>query len=368
MRMKRSLFQLTLIHFREFIREPGILFWSIAFPILIAWVLGVAFTRKPETIHTIPLVCTTGAINPDIRSFLIASPPDSLNKGQRSFSRVFENDEFGKTTFRFIITSWDSAILMIKRGKTQLILKDDGLRTEFHFDSRSSDAKLIYITLSALIRNGQSLIYPTEIKPLTRVGTRYVDFLVPGLLAMGMMNSLFWGICYNLIEMRMKKLLRRMVATPMKKWEFLLSHFLARMSLSIVESIILLGFSYAYFGITIQGSLLAFALIFVSGVFCFGGISVLIASRVGNTRVGASLVNAFTMPMTVLSGVFFSYHNFPDVIIPFIRALPLTMLADSIRGIFIEGAGIQEMIVPAIVLNMIGVVTFFLGLRFYRWY
>jgi ABC-2 type transport system permease protein len=366
--MKRSLFQLTLIHFREFIREPGILFWSIAFPILIAWVLGVAFTRKPETLQTIPLVRTTGSLSPGLTSFLAQASTDSMHKETQALIRMVENDELGKTTFRIVPTTWDSAILMIKRGKAQLIIKDDGKNTEYHFDSRSSDAKLIYITLSAMLKSGKFPVQPAEIKPLTRVGTRYVDFLVPGLLAMGMMNSLFWGICYNLIEMRMKKLLRRMVATPMKKWEFLLSHFLARMSLCIIESLILLGFSYAYFGISIQGSILAFTLIFISGVFCFGGISVLIASRVGNTRVGASLVNAFTMPMTVLSGVFFSYHNFPDVIVPFIRALPLTMLADSIRSIFIEGAGIPEMIIPIVVLNLVGLTTFLLGLKFYRWY
>ena len=367
--MNRSLIQLTLIHFREFIREPGILFWAIFFPVLMAWVLGIAFSSKPETLQTFAVVRTTGGgVFQPLQKVLSGSEKKLKNTVPEEFTRVFQDDKLGKITFRFFYTSWDSAITMLKRGQTQLILLEDSLHLEYHFDPRSSDAKIGYVYLSSLIKNGRLHESGNDIKPLTRIGTRYIDFLIPGLIALGMMNSIFWGMCYGLVEMRMKKLLRRMVATPMKKSEFLFSHFIARLVLSIVEATILFVFSWFYFHIHIQGSIPALVIIFLSGDFAFAGMSILVAARVNNSRVASAIVNAMALPMMVLSGVFFSYHNFPDFVIPAIRVLPLTLLADSIRSIFIEGAGFMDVLPAMIILPAIGLITFTLGLKLYKWY
>ena len=342
--MSRSLFQLTLIHFREFLREPGILFWAIFFPILMAWVLGIAFSSKPETVQTFAIVAEKGSTYIPLENFLTGATIkiDSYHKLEKT--RKLEDDKLGSTSFRFIYTSWDTAILMLKRGQTQMIIRELNDKLEYNFDPHSSEAKLGYISLSSLLKDGYVHVASAEIKPLTRVGTRYIDFLVPGLISLGMMNSMFWGMCYGLIEMRMKKLLRRMVAAPMKKSEFLLSHFLGRLSLSFVEAGILLLFAWIYFKIEIKGSLLALFLLFFAGNFTFAGISVLIAARISTTRVASAVVNAMALPMMVLSGIFFSYHNFPDFVIPIIRFLPLTMLADAMRSIFIEAARFSDVI------------------------
>ena len=188
------------------------------------------------------------------------------------------------------------------------------------------------------------------------------------MIGLGMMNSLFWGMCYGLIEMRMKKLLRRMVAAPMRKSEFLLSHFIARLTLSFIEAVILLLFAWLYFKIQIQGSIFALLLLFLAGDFAFAGISVLIAARISTTRVASAVVNALALPMMVLSGIFFSYHNFPDFVIPYIKVLPLTMLADGMRSIFIEAAGLRDVLFSIISLSALGLVTFVIGLRLYKWY
>lgn len=366
--MNRSLIQLSLIHFREFVREPGILFWSIFFPILMAWVLGIAFSSKPETLESFAVVKSPEGAFYALKTLIDSSERKITREHQVEYVKVFKDSTLGKTTFRFTYTSWDSALIMLKRGQIQLILRESPSRLEYHFDPRSSEAKLGYIYLSSLMKNGKLHEAGEDIKPLTRIGTRYIDFLVPGLIALGMMNSIFWGMCYGLVEMRMKKLLRRMVATPMKKSEFLLSHFIARLSLSLLEGLILLTFSWFYFHITIQGSIAALLLVFFAGDFAFAGISILVSSRVSNTRVATAIVNAMTMPMMVLSGVFFSYHNFPDFVIPFIRILPLTLLADSLRSIFIEGAGFHEVMGALVILPLLGAITFTLGLKWYKWY
>jgi ABC-type multidrug transport system permease subunit len=159
-----------------------------------------------------------------------------------------------------------------------------------------------------------------------------------------------------------------MVATPMYKSMFLAAQFIARMLLNFVESAVLITFTYFYFDIKIQGSLLALIIMIIVGNLAFTGMAILVSSRTANTQIGNGLINLVVMPMMILSGIFFSYHNFPDWAINVIQKLPLTILADTIRSIFIEGAGLAEITTGVIVLMSIGLVTFLTGLKFYRWY
>jgi ABC-type multidrug transport system permease subunit len=177
-----------------------------------------------------------------------------------------------------------------------------------------------------------------------------------------------WGISYSLIEKRTKKLLRRMVATPMKKSGFLISHFISRTALSAGESLLLLLFGWWYFDITVQGSFPALLTVFLAGNMAFIGLAIFVSARTTNTEVGNGLINAIVMPMMIGSGIFFSYHNFPDWLIPIIRQLPLTMLADSIRSIFIEGAGFGQVGWETAILSGMGILFFSLGLKIYKWY
>jgi ABC-type multidrug transport system permease subunit len=357
--------QLIIIRFLEFVRQPGIIFWAIIFPVMMAWVLGVAFGKKGELEITIALVSDVKIENQELKDFLLAG---NKNGRDNVYYKNLSNEKLGTTKYKFIPTTWDSAVVMVKQGKTNIIIKESADSLLYFFDPANSEAKLAYIMLATAIGE-QDLIYDSgKIKPFTKTGTRYIDFLIPGLIAMGIMNSIMWGISYGLIDIRVKKLLRRMVATPMKKSSFLLSHFVARVMLSAIEALILLGFSYYFFEISIQGSIAALVVIFLAGNFAFAGIAILIASRVSDSRVGTGLINLIILPMTILSGIFFSYHNFPEGIIPVIKVLPLTMLADSTRAIFIEGAGFERVWSNVILLTSIGGIGFILGLRFYKWY
>ncbi len=351
-------------------REPGTVFWSLIFPIAMAWVLGVAFSKKGELIQTIALVKNHSVVNKQLNDFLAGSEPliDSANGDTIGYRKEIANEKLGKSVYRFVPASWDSAILMVKRGETAVMIKDTKDSLYYYFDPKSPEAKLSYIMLSSAI-NHQNYIYETaSIKPLDTVGTRYIDYLVPGLIAIGIMNSILWGISYTLIDMRSRKLLRRMIATPMKKSHFLISHFISRLSLTIIEALILLTFSWFYFRLSIQGSIVAFIMMFLAGNICFTGIAVLISSRTANSNIGNGLINFVTMPMTIVSGIFFSYHNFPDFVIPIIQKLPLTILTDNIRGIFIEGIGVKEILPEFFILSGIGLLLSYIGLRIFKWY
>lgn len=361
--------QLMLSHFKEIIREPGIIFWGVVFPILMSLGLGIAFTQKPETLRKVAVL--------DAQEFAILdstlikysqAETDSVN--MPAFSLSIQNEQMGNTSFEFLQMSWEEALVALKRGVVNVIIAEQDGKIEYRFDPLNPDAQLTYMKLNRYFSEGDQVIIENtaNIRPLTLKGTRYIDFLIPGLLAMGIMMSTMWGLSYGMIEKRSKKLLRRMVATPMRKSYFLVSIMTVRMVLNFIEAILLILFAGLVFDITVQGSIPALLLVFVAGNIGFAGLAFFISSRTARTEIGNGLINVVVMPMMILSGIFFSYHNFPDTIIPFLQKLPLTMVADGMRSIFIEGAGFPEVAIPSAVLIVGGTLFFGLGLRLFRWY
>lgn len=370
---RKQLFQLILIQFREFYREPGVLFWAFGFPILMAWGLGLAFKEKPDIIRKVAVIenaLTKTDSQSTLQLFLKKETKEVKKDHSADHSHVKDifDKKLGKTTYYFTSTNWNNAILMLKRGQVTLIMKEENGKLTYHFDPASPEARLVQLQLESMIRGDKKFEESPGVVPLTLSGTRYIDFLIPGLIAMSIMMSCMWGISWTIIDNRSKKLLRRMVATPMKKSNFLVSLFVARLVLSLVESLFIYLFAHWYFGMTIQGSITALIIICITGNIAFTGIAVLAACHTSKPEIGNGIINAVTSPMMVISGIFFSYANFPDWAVPVIKLLPLTMLADITRSIFNEGAGLAEAFIPATVLTSLGLVTFGLGLRFYKWY
>jgi ABC-2 type transport system permease protein len=182
------------------------------------------------------------------------------------------------------------------------------------------------------------------------------------------MMSCMWGISYGIIEKRSKKLLRRLVATPMKKSHFLIAMIVVRITMNFIESSVLFLFALFVFKMQIQGDISSLLMIFLAGNIAFAGIAVFASSHTSNTEVGNGLINAVVMPMMVLSGIFFSYHNFPDWSIPVIQKLPLTMLTDGVRSIMNEGAGYSQVGIPILLLTAVGVIFFTAGLKIFKWH
>ena len=341
--MNSTLLKLVIIQIKDFLREPEIIFWAVLFPIGISGVLGVAFSQKEEMVRKVGVVMQQDT--PEWREF--QAMVDTVK-------------------FKFLNTSEKEAVLKLKRGEIQLYLVVAAGKITYHFDPQNGEAQLSYLLLEKSLAGNKE--QGRSITPILAKGNRYIDFLIPGLLAMGIMNSCIWGIGWNLIDARIKKLLRRMVATPMKKSTFLAAHIITRLIVSFLEGLVLFTFAYLIFGVRIQGSFLALLLVFISGTFGFAGVAILASSRASNTQVGNGLINAVVLPFTILSGVFFSYHNFPGWAEKFVKYLPLTILADNLRAVFNEGAGIAAVFQPSIILILTGVVCFVAGLRIYKWY
>lgn len=373
-----QLWQLILANARELLREPAVLFWGIAFPILMSLGLGAAFTKKKDVTVTIAVIG---------RNHLVHTPADSASVIQtflqknRAVLKIGKNgdlsrelnvpdERLGGTKYFFHDMSWKRAMVMLKRGNLNLVMDEAEGKVIYNFDPMNPDAQLTYLKLSKLMKDPELIIRPSEkeIQPLDVTGTRYIDFLVPGLICMGVMMSCMWGVSYDIIEKRSKKLLRRMIATPMKRSNFLVALITVRIAMNFVEAGLLFLFSWLVFNITIQGSVPALLVFFVSGNIAFAGISVFLSSHTSKTEIGNGLINLVSMPMMVLSGIFFSYHNFPGWCIPAIQKFPLTMMADGVRSIFIEGAGFGETLLPSLIMLSVGLVFFIAGQKIFKWH
>ena len=353
--------QLVLWQVREIYREPGVLFWIFIFPVLMAWVLGVAFAGKERVIRSVGV---------------------EINYLPNGPLKVFLDTAGKSPQFKFLQLDAGEIPRAMKRGKFSLYLREEGKSIQANFDPKNDEALLLYYHLKEKIQaselgaatqdaagnkiqTGPPLL---EKKAILEKGSRYIDFLIPGLIAFGIMNSCMWGIGWSLIQLRMKKFLRRMIATPMKKYEFMASNLIVRFVVSFWEFGVLFAFAYFMFQVEVQGSAADLFLLLLCGNFAFSGISILISSRVSNTQTGNGVMNAVTLPMTVMSGIFFSYHNFPDWLIPIIQYFPLTLLADGVRSIFVENAGLADIMTKCIILVVIGFASIIPGLRIFKWY
>lgn len=361
-----QLYQLFKTQFLITIREPEVLFWGVIFPVLISIGLGLAFTQQAESKFSIVLVEKNKT---ELDSLLNIYGADSESKGENVQDWKINNKTLGNTVFKFSQSDWDSAIRSLKRGEADVIVTDSLGKAIYHFDPLNSQSQLAYMKLSALVKSPNSNMNTenADIEPLTLMGVRYIDFLIPGLIAFGLMSSIMWGVSYTIIERRSQKLLRRLVATPMKKSNFLFALMFVRIIMNVVESLILLFFAWLIFDIHIQGNIGALIVLFLAGNLAFTGVAILVASRTTKTEVGSGLINAVQMPMMLLSGIFFSYHNFPEWSIRFIKLLPLTALTDGIRSIFNEGAGWVEVIYPTCMLSALGLICFVIGMKLFKW-
>jgi ABC-2 type transport system permease protein len=333
--------QLTLVRFLEFIREPEALFWVFIFPILLAAGLGIAFRNRPADVLKIAAVTPQLAQSLrqekllDVTELSGAASEDALRTGKVALAAVPGPN--GSVVFRYDDTN--------PEGRTARMLADRAVqRAAGRVDPVNSTDQL-----------------------LREPGSRYIDFLIPGLLGMNLMGSAIWGMGFAIVDARRKKLMKRLVATPMPRHYFLLSFVLSRLLMLVVEVGLVLGFGTIVFGVPLRGSAIDLVLLCVLASMSFSALGLLIASRARTIEAASGLMNVVMMPMWIVSGVFFSAQRFPDFIQPVIKALPLTAAIDALRMNMLQGAGLAPVASQMGVLGIWLVVCFALALKLFRW-
>jgi ABC-type multidrug transport system permease subunit len=346
-RRRRPLAQLVLARIREFRREPAALFWVYIFPLVMTLALGIAFRNRP--VAEISVVVQEGRRTESVLA--------ALNGDQR-----FRAAGCGEAECRF----------RLRTGRADLHIVADvgtGGAYQYYFDPTRAASVLARNAANDVLQRaaGREDVVQTRSHEVNEPGGRYIDFLVPGLLALGLMGGGMWGVGFAIVDMRIRKLLKRYLATPMKRGHFLAGIMISRLIFTAPEVILLLVFARLFFGVTSQGSYLDVTLLILLGAFQFSGIGLLVASRAQTIETVSGIMNAVMLPMWIASGIFFSTERFPAAVQPLIKLLPLTPLIQALRGVMLEGASLFSLGFEIVAVVAWGVVCFALALRWFRW-
>jgi ABC-type multidrug transport system permease subunit len=256
----------------------------------------------------------------------------------------------------------------LRAGKVSLVVGAGPQRT-YEFDPTRPESRIARALVDDALQRAEGRTDATPVKDqlVTEPGSRYIDFLIPGLLGFNLMSSGLWGVGFVLVEMRVGKLIKRMTATPMSRAHFLLSFVIVRGLFLLGELPLLLSFAHWVFQVPIRGSIFLIVALSILGSLVFAGMGLLVGSRAQNTQTVAGLVNLVSLPMGICSGVFFSAGRFPEVFQPLIKALPLTALIEGVREVMLEGAGPAAVARQVMILLIWGAVSFAVALRVFRW-
>lgn len=335
-----SLYQLTSTRFRLFLREPEAIFWVFIFPILLAIGLGIAFRNRPADV--LPVAATTA----DLQQALAANPG-----------------------LKASLLSESAGTHALATGEIDLLVLQGTNGVVYKFDDTNPDGRTARLLAERDVQAaaGRRDAVATSNQLVHETGARYIDFVVPGLLGMNLMGSAIWGMGFAIVEARQKKLLRRLVASPMPRWQYMASFILSRLAMLVIEVVVFVGFARLAFGVPLRGSLFDLGALCLIASMAFSALGLLVASRAKTMEAASGLMNLVMLPMWILSGVFFSASRFPAVIQPFVRALPLTATIDALRSNMLQGVGIHHLLAPVAVMLSWVVVPFAVSLKIFRW-
>jgi len=342
---QRSLVQLTLVRFREFRREPEAVFWTFAFPVILALGLGIAFRNKPADVVKVAVVRGTPAGDS------LAARLDSAK---------------GLTVERL---DDSAAARALRTGEVALVAESATSGVNYRFDDTRPEGRTARFLVDDAVQRGagrQDPVGVAEVK-VREKGSRYIDFVIPGLLGMNIMGGGIWGLAFAIVDARRKNLLKRLVSTPMRHTHYLASFVFSRFSFLLLEVVVIVGSAVLLFGVPVRGSLLQLAVICIASSLSFGGVGLLIASRSRTTEGVSGLTNLVMMPMWVLSGVFFASTNFPAAAQPVIQALPLTATINALRSTMLQGVGWTAVLPSIAIVAAWGIASFVVALKVFRW-
>jgi ABC-type multidrug transport system permease subunit len=337
------LVELTLARLREFVREPEAIFWAFIFPIIMSVALAVAFPGQENRPVIVGISDEPAA--PEVRAALDGAA-----------GIVVRN-----------IPAADEA-RAIRDGEVHVIVVP-GTPPTYRFDSERAESRVARLVVDDALKRaaGRADPWVAAEEPVVVAGSRYVDWLLPGIIGMNIMSTGMWAIGFAIVQARLRKLLKRLAASPMRKSHYLLSQMIARLAFLAPEVAVPLVFGALVLGVPVRGSVVSIAGVAVLGGVTFTAMGLLAASRLRTIEAISGVLNITMLPMWVLCGVFFSSSNFPAALQPLIQALPLTALNDALRAVILEGATLSGVSSELVRLTVWAIVPFAIALQLFRW-
>jgi ABC-2 type transport system permease protein len=339
----RPIVELTLARLREFVREPEALFWTFLFPIVMSVAMAIAFPASGG--QTVRVGVSPGSHTADLRQALAGAKDIVVRE-----------------------IPVDDQLRALRDGDVHLMV-DVGSPPIYRFDPMRAESRLARLVVDEALKRAAGRTEPWQAKEdvIEIPGSRYVDWLIPGIISLGIMNNSLWSIGFMTVQARLRKLLKRLAASPMRRHDFLMAPVIARLAFLGPEVAVPLLFGWIAFSMPIRGGPISIALVAIAGALMFGSLGLLMGSRVRTFEAASGLMNLMSVPMWVLSGVFFSSSNFPDAVQPFIQALPLTALVDAMRGVVLEGAVWTTLGSELAVIGVWTIVPFAIALKIFKW-
>jgi len=341
------LVELTANRVREFLREKEAVFWVFVFPVLMTFALGIAFRNTPQD-------KTFVAIEGSAAEQKVSETANVLSRSPDITATVLGPAE---------------AAQALRSGKVSIVVKPENNTFSYRYDPTRPESRAARLLVDDALQRGEGRADVVKVgdQKVTEPGARYVDFLVPGLIGMNLMGSGLWGLGFTVVIARSRKILKRFAATPMRRSHYLLSFMLSRLVFLVLEVAAVLIFAILAFGFTVRGSWLSVVLMTILGGFTFSGIGMLVAARPTTIEGVSGLMNFIMLPMWLLSGTFFSSERFPQVLQPFIQALPLTALNNVLRSLMNEGASLSSNWMEIAILLAWFVISFVIALKIFKW-
>ena len=365
----RPLLALTRANIRSFTRDRAALFWTIAFPVLFVILFGSIFSGGRSSQFTIGWVDLDGSeASTAVRSGFEATGLVALADGTQESS--LDKMRAGDLAAVIVVPAGlGEAIAAARSGAPQA----EPLMLAVYTDpSQSTQSQTISQIVSQVVAATNMFVSGTP--PVLAVQPQVVQtqelsaaaYYVPSILAMALMQlGIFSAI--PLVEQRQKHILKRLSATPLRRWNLVGSNIIMRLLIAVMQSVLIVGLGVALFGVAIVGSLLLAAAFVVLGAVTFIAVGYVIASFARTEEAANGLTSVVQFPMMFLSGIFFPIALMPDFLQPVAALIPLTYLADALRQTMVGGVPYAPLWVDGLVLAVWLVVSFAISARYFRW-
>ena len=344
--------KLFIASVRMIYRDRQVLFWALAFPIIFAVVFGLfGFEDAPE-------------VEIELQGDRASSLYEGIEEGLKGIEPFTVNES----------TDASEAAAHIADGETDVVVTVDGSVVHVRYNETNFDTNRFAIAAIDQVVNEANLAAAGVTEPAVTMETTaiageditYYDFLLPGLVAMGLMNASIGGMAVAIARFREQKILRRIMATPLDPRRFLAAQVSARLVLAVVQAALILAVGVFAFGATIHGNVAWIFVLAAIGNLIFLNIGFSIAGRAKNPDAADGMANAISLPMLFLSGTFFPTDSLPDVMQTIVAILPLTPLLEAMRIVAVDGEPITAASSQLLLLLVWVVVSFAIASRLFR--
>lgn len=337
----RTIWQFFLMRVRLLSRQREILFFIFVLPLMLMTGLALAFRDQ------------TG---PEVKAVVVGDPALAERLGA------------DRTLVVESVATEAEAELRVRRGQVDaLVLPGQPPRVVVTEGRPESKLAQLMVTDALERLDGRRPPAQVAVSHVRGAGTRYIDFLIPGMIGYQLLAHGLFSLGVLLVEMRVGRMLRRLKVSTVSRFHMLLGLVLGQLFQSLTEAAVMLGAAYVLFGVRCVGSLPLFLGFTVLSTICFGGIAVAMGARPRSMEMFQSVSHVMLMPVVLVSGVFFSAERFPAAIQPFLKLIPSRAAIDGMRAIFTEGAGLGDVLMPGLVVAAWGALAFIFGVRAFRW-